>query len=497
MVKSHQVLWTACLSVLSVLATAHAIEPPPLVPSNSQVKQWVPTAPPWLTRGTDENSDASMLFEHSPLPSWDETPPADKVEVKRINVSWPAGPSTLASFDGGCCTAPAACPSPSCCCPSASGSCGCDNCCSCGCNGGGFGGADYGRRGWLQFDTLMWFRKAQSTPPLLTRSPAGTPIAAMGIVESGSDVLYGGKIGDRLNSGGRVRAGMWLDPNQQLGVQQEFFALGSGSESASFGGNNEILARPFFNTSSAVNAPDAQVFNMPDVLGGTTTFRDESKVFSSATSILWNLGASGSYDQSQRTDLSLGYRFFRIDEEFEAREQFSPLSSRFVDATSYSLNDQIETRNTFHGVEFGATHARRSGPWGWDAGTSLAIGDLRRTATVDGSTSIVVPGLTSTTFPGGFYVGPEDIRRISDHDLSVIPQAQFNLSRAIAANWRLRAGYNFLYLGSAFRPNSFLDTSFDGARLANANGGVADEVSRPDGQGVWLHGVNVGLVGEF
>lgn len=319
----------------------------------------------------------------------------------------------------------------------------------------------------------------------------------MGIVEHGADVLYGGDLGNRLATGARFQGGLWIDPSHRVGVQQEFFALSNRAEVTEFGSDDQILARPFFNTDPNVNALDAQVFNVPDSLDGTTTFRDKTDVFSSATALRWNGGSSGSANQFQRTDYTLGYRFFRIDDEFSSREQFSPLNSRFVPDTSYDLSDSIDTRNVFHGVEIGAIHARQMGLWGWDLGTSLALGSLRRSAVVDGSTQLIVPGVSNTTIPGGFYVGPEDIGRISDSQFSAIPQVQLNVNRVLGSRWRLRAGYNFLYLHSAFRPTSVMDTTFDGNRLANATADVSDGPTQPDGQGLWLHGLNVGVVGTF
>ena len=120
------------------------------------------------------------------------------------------------------------------------------------------------------------------------------------------------------------------------------------------------------------------------------------------------------------------------------------------------------------------------------------------TVQLDGSTRITVPGFQDTTLPGGFFVGANDIGTFEDRDYAVIPQVRANMSYCLGCNWWLGVGYDFIYLNSAIRPGSFLNTSFDGSQLASAPViGTATERPIFPNDDLFLHGVNINLTYNF
>ena len=69
---------------------------------------------------------------------------------------------------------------------------------------------------WVHVDYLMWWTKGMETPPLVTTGPSASQPGYIGY--PGTQVLYGGdRILDRLQSGGRVQAGLWLDTCDRVG----------------------------------------------------------------------------------------------------------------------------------------------------------------------------------------------------------------------------------------------------------------------------------------
>ncbi|MEM7312032.1 MAG: BBP7 family outer membrane beta-barrel protein, partial [Planctomycetota bacterium] len=185
--------------------------------------------------------------------------------------------------------------------PCATGTCGtCNSCQSCmqcwtrTCNNRGCGGLCCGDpcrpRFWARAEALLWWMEGYSTPPLLTSSPAGTPSDVAGVLgQPATQTLFGGgNLGDELRIGGRVTAGYWFDKCRRFGAQAEFFGLGNDdSGNRSYGPDDGILTRPFFNTDTRAQA--AQLVNFPGVASGTMDFATSSHVYSASPSLRWNL----------------------------------------------------------------------------------------------------------------------------------------------------------------------------------------------------------------
>lgn len=369
---------------------------------------------------------------------------------------------------------------------------------------GGLCGCDCGRSPfWARIEALLWYMEGYATPELVSRSPGGTPQNMAGVLGNDSTrLLFGNNdIGDDLRVGGRLETGFWFDPCRKFGIQADFFALGGGGDTVVFHGNGvDAFARPFFNTDPNINAQDSQIFAMPGLAEGSVRFNTSSNVISASPALRWNLSCCQDPcgTRSRRVDFLLGYRFFRVDEEFAAQEILIPTDGIYVAGTRLELNDRITSENEFHGLELGLNHMHQRGKWMLDIATLFAVGEVQRSVTLDGSTRVTVPGFQDTTLPGGFYLGPNDVGRYQDRDYAVIPQVRTSLSFCMGCNWRLGVGYNFMYLSSMFRPDSYLNTSFDGSRLARAPviGVVGNSPATPK-RDLFLHGANVNLTYNF
>src|SRR5207302_11310422 len=96
---------------------------------------------------------------------------------------------------------------------------------------------------------LMWWGKGTSLPPLVSTSLQGTSFAQAGVLGLGTaTVPFGNQLGgNKLQSGGRVTFGIWLDPQHNVAAGGRFFGLGGDTTSFSQASTgNPIIARPFF-----------------------------------------------------------------------------------------------------------------------------------------------------------------------------------------------------------------------------------------------------------
>src|SRR5262249_5124435 len=105
---------------------------------------------------------------------------------------------------------------------------------------------------------LMWWGHGTSVPALITSSPAGTPAivgttptaAVLGLPTT--DVLFGNQLtAQKMQAGGRITAGVWLDPDHNGAAGGRFFGLGGDtsrySANSAGGAGDPVLGVPFTN----------------------------------------------------------------------------------------------------------------------------------------------------------------------------------------------------------------------------------------------------------
>ena len=299
--------------------------------------------------------------------------------------------------------------------------------------------------------------------------------------------------------GTRLTAGWWWHDDRHFGMQGEVFGLGNPGQSTTIfpsPTDGTILARPFFNTDPAVNAPDAQILHQDGNALGSIEFTQASDVYSAAPAFRKNLLCCQNgccQNNTFRIDGILGYRYLQVNERFRAVEVLEPQGPLFPMGTRYELTDSINTKNEFHGIELGAIWMRQKQRWIGELTGLIALGDVRRQVELDGSSRITVAGISDTTVPGGFLVRPEQIGRSVDHGFAVLPQIRGDIGYLLRPNWRISAGYNFLFLSSLHRPSGYLTDAFDGSTLAQPPLAPPTGPPQRSAESVWIHGLQFGL----
>ena len=369
---------------------------------------------------------------------------------------------------------------------------------------------------WINAEFLGWFVGDDSLPPLLTTAPDGTPAFSAGqLGQPSTQVLFGDD--GRFTPGARWTMG-YIPNTCTNRWQPEFEVMGLTNQGRrNFDSSDGILVRPFFNTDAAVNGPDTQILNMPGLANGTMAFSFGSQLLSAAPRLrkpLWNsaelngescsphgLDANGnacrpcefSGMKYNQVDFLGGYRYLRFSERLSALELLEPTGGGVAPGTAFELSDRIQTRNDFHGGEFGFSWLRGENCWSTEVVGLLGLGSMRSRYTLDGQTNGYIGNRLLYSNAGGFLVRPENIGRFTKNRFTFMPQLRLKLRYQWNEWLHSHIGYDFLYMRPVVRPGSVASTSFDGSTLGADPTPITTIDPNPGHDDVLLHGFNLGV----
>ena len=215
------------------------------------------------------------------------------------------------------------------------------NCDRCGDDCGDCNCADGHRsRGWVSGEYLLWWTSGVRLPPLITASPAGTPVGEAAILNGPStEVLFGNEVAnDEARSGFRVESGYWLDSDCTSALEGSFFLLASHGESLTAGSadGSQIVGRPFFNVQTGQGA--AELVSYPGVVSGFVHADASALDFLGA-----DIGCRRPIccGPCGRLDWDMGYRFFYFADQVRVSEHLSP-QGVVVPGTEIDVDDSFQ-----------------------------------------------------------------------------------------------------------------------------------------------------------
>jgi hypothetical protein len=139
-----------------------------------------------------------------------------------------------------------------------------------------------------------------------------------------------------------------------------------------------------------------------------------------------------------------------------------------------------------------------SGAWRLTWLAKVALGGTFTSSSINGSTSIAVPGAATTVTGGGVYAEPTNIGSASSSRLAVAPELGLTGGYQITSNLRVTAGYTLLYWTGLVRPGGTIDSAINASQQA---GGSLTGPARPAPQAsttdFWAQGYNLGLVYDY
>lgn len=359
---------------------------------------------------------------------------------------------------------------------------------------------------WGRAEVLYWWVQGMQTPPLVTTSPVGTPQNEAGVLP-GATTLFGGQ---PINGGGRPGArftlGYWFDPYETIGVESTTILLQQAHDSYGSGTStgNPILARPFLNAASG--SPDADLIAYPGLQTGQIGAASTTKVFGTEV----NLRKMIDVKQNRRTDLLVGWRYFRFDEGLEVTSfstSINPTGTVPV-GTTFNIHDTFGTQNQFNGGNFGLrTEWFFNDRWSLDILAKCALGGMRETVSIQGNTVITEPNTAPATFNGGILAQPRTLTSVGPGGnigtytrtrLAAIPEIDVNAHYQLTRLWRVNVGYSLLYLTNAVRPGNQIDPILDPNRFPPAGTPVSQHpVFSFSETALWMMGVNLGMECRF
>jgi hypothetical protein len=351
-------------------------------------------------------------------------------------------------------------------------------------------------RVWARGEYLLWWTRTGQFPVLLTTgSPFDPRPGALGM--PGTLPLFGGNVSTSDHSGGRFTFGLWLDDEQQTGVEANYFFLGERSAGAQAGGSltsgYPVVARPFFDV--LAGREDASLVAYPGLISGAASV-SASTFLQGAEA---NLTGKGWCGECWRLDVLAGFRYLQLIEDLGIREdtQVSPTSPAFAGSLIH-VADQFTARNAFYGGQLGARFQVRRGGWNLELLGKVGLGDSHQSVDIHGLTVLAAPGQPAVTAPGGLLALASNSGHFTRDAFAVVPEAGVNLGYQLNKYVRVFAGYTFLYYSDVARPGDQIDRGVNVNQVpASRTFGGPPVPARPafalHSTDYWAQGVNFGL----
>jgi hypothetical protein len=328
-------------------------------------------------------------------------------------------------------------------------------------------------RFWVRADYLFsWINGPTNTASLLTTAPVGTERLQAGVLnDPRTAVLFGASptaaagFNEAMRPGFRLSTGLFLNPEATIGAEASFLMLGSRAvDFSATSDGNTILARPYRNATSG--AQEAVLIAFPGVSSGQVDFRVASGNFYNGTAGLFETFCNTG---TVRLDSLLGYRFYRYDEAFRARQSVTVTDPNFVAGTQIFTRDDFNAQNEFHGVEIGLrAEIAATQTLNVHLLAKIAGGNLRREVNISGSQQVSIPGTATVVDQAGFLALASNSGRHVSNEFMAVPEFGAGLSLQATQNLRLHVGYNGILLCRAASVMSQIDPVIDPALLPPA-----------------------------
>ncbi|MBN1910232.1 MAG: BBP7 family outer membrane beta-barrel protein [Pirellulales bacterium] len=331
---------------------------------------------------------------------------------------------------------------------------------------------------WGRADYLGWWKKGMNVPALVTTNPTTTP----SLDDATTVILYGDDtINKDATSGGRFTLGMWLDPCQQRGLDFTYLML--GDETASYYASSPtytILGRPFFNIENGADDAHLICFDDPAYTGwvnvsAETRFQGSSLIYRRAVK---RAGRS-------RVDFLMGWRWLQLKDDLLISESVTQVGVGTID-----LSDRFNTRNNFHGVEFGV-HWQRPLPRAWTIEVlgKMALGNTSSTVTIEGQqTAVTSQGLLALDSNSGIHKA---------NTFATVAEIGISAKRRFAPGWQATFGYTFMYWSDVMRAGDQIDLDVDLRQVPPAPQTATHPGVPMTSTGFWAQGLHCGLEYTF
>jgi hypothetical protein len=372
------------------------------------------------------------------------------------------------------------------------------------CDGCGYGGC--GDCCWVQTppsvwgsaEYLLWTTKAMRVPPLVTTSPAGTAQASAGVLgQAGTSILFGNTgINDDVRSGGRFTAGGWMDIGCRHGLEIAYVIIEDPNDS--FSANSSatgILARPFFNTQTALQ--DARLIGFPAVASGSVNVATSTQLQTLELSYRY----VGCRTPDARIDYFLGWRYGDLNDTVRVSDSSLSLTGA-TQGTTVAIVDQFHTTNIFNGAEVGImlqrTPCSPCSPWSFEILAKIALGNNCARSNIAGQTTTTTAANATTTTNSGLLALGTNRGVFDENKFSSIGELGLNVRRKLKCGFTATLGYRFMYWTDVARAGSQIDTTINTSQIPPSTiTGPARPSPSMHFTDFWAQGLTAGLECAF
>jgi hypothetical protein len=327
-------------------------------------------------------------------------------------------------------------------------------------------------------------------------------------------------------SGLRINAGFWLDPDQSYGFEASAFILERGSDRFNAGqalnNGQGILNTGFENrrlifTPGTIGEPATltEISSEPVFLVRDT---QQSLVGRASTALCGaeingrsvflrvggvDIGGIGGARIIGFTDELNISNFVQVLRPPTLPPSQGDQTSALTQNLTFSTYDRIRMYNTFVGAQLGFSMDAKFGAFFIDARIKGAFGNMHQSAHIDSQTVVTnidttgtQPNPPSRTTPGGLLFGPNDPGKYSRNKFAFVPEANVKFGYQFTNWFRAHLGYDGLYMSHAARAGASsvinnVNTTVTLGTSTNSVGGAAPGFRFRD-QDVWVQGLNLG-----
>lgn len=345
----------------------------------------------------------------------------------------------------------------------------------------------------VRLEGTNWDRSASNMPILVTTSPTGTSAATAGQIGlSTTRILFGGgNVNDTPEGGGRLTLNTWLDDCRYYGLSFRGWDAGTGdTEFFTNQSTNAIIARPFLDFTNGLPATqNAQLIAFPGDTAGNVRIRAESEIAGGDLMLRRLLCA----DTRSRWDMLFGYQFAQLNDSLNIQTASTVIdNTSLLFNTSIDVNDSFKTSNQFQGFAIGLQGARRWGCWYFDGSFKLGLGNMERTITIAGQTTVTDANGASTFDDEGLLARfSNDGHYISD-TFVVVPEFGLNVGYALTNSLDFTIGYTAMSLPKVAQAASQIDPQL-GSNLSDPLTGELRPSFVLTETNYWLSGFSYGL----
>jgi hypothetical protein len=376
---------------------------------------------------------------------------------------------------------------------------------------------------WVKADYLQWWERGTHVPALVT---TGTSTSYLG--GPGTQVLFGDEyINNKSESGGRIQAGLWLNPCETIGFEGEFLALGDEKTNYNtWSDGNPIVSRPYFDTSTGLEMVERIAYPRGSAVsfdGSIDIYARTSFQAAGAHFLFTTCRQDGcwtddctckTYHDRFRADFVAGYRYLDLEDRLGISEMLTSTATPPATAdnpnagSAFLIHDQFNTQNTFNGADLGMKFEFQRNRWSLDLFPRVALGSTHSTVSISGSTRVTDPtgleyyplysgGQSSQPVQnGGLLAQPSNIGTYSQNNFAVVPELDLKVGYQFTTHTRILLGYDCIYWSSVARAGEQIDRSVNGSTLPGSNvaqtGATAPLFSFQQ-TGFWAQGINVGV----